>query len=193
MCLPDRPSAPHAPTQIKAPCSDLDRPPPALPALVVSHATCLHGSCMRIVHNYFNTCKQVAFVYFGHECNSMHVQLLAVLYTEAGTEGQRAWIFVRCCTALVDHASCGLVLVLPCRSCFVGSCPAHGATVQPCLSNGATAFQSGTLWSCTRRYSHSKVCFENKKNDSCSADLIPDSCYKFNLFYLISKTKSYKI
>jgi hypothetical protein len=37
------------------------------------------------------------------------------------------------------------------------------STQNTSMSNGATSIQSSTLWSCTRRYSHSKVCFENKK------------------------------
>jgi hypothetical protein len=144
------------------------------------------------MHNYFNTCKQVAFVYFGHECNSMHnstfgSSLHRGRHRRAKSMDLRALLYCPCRPCFERSCSCP-------GSCFVGSCPAHGATLWPCLSNGATAIQSATLWSCTRRYGHSKVCFENKKNDSCShADLIPDSCYKFNLFYSISKTKSNKI
>jgi hypothetical protein len=117
------------------------------------------------------------------------IQLLAVLgrHRRAKSMDLRAVLYCPCRPCFERSCSCP-------GSCFVGSCPAHGATLWPCLSNGATAIQSATLWSCTRRYGHSKVCFENKKNDSCShADLIPDSCYKFNLFYSISKTKSNKI
>jgi hypothetical protein len=153
---PDRPSAcGSAPRSTDAVPS---MHPPALPALIVSHATCMHGSCIRTIIS-THASKWHLFI-LDMSATVRTIQLLTVLYTEAGTEGRRACIFVRSCTAL---ASCGLGLVLPCRSCFVGSCPAHGTTVQPCLSNGTTVIQSATLWSCTGRYSHSKVCFENKK------------------------------
>jgi hypothetical protein len=122
---------------------------------------------------YFNTYKQVAFFIFLHACNCMHDSTFG-RHRGAESMDLRAVLFLS--YPLVHHASWGLVL--------------HTA-LQPCLSYGATAIQSATFWSCgTRRYSHSKVCFENKKNDLCShADLIPDSCYKFNLFFSISKIK----
>jgi hypothetical protein len=52
----------------------------------------------RCTRMYFNTYKQVAFFIFLHACNCMHDSTFGSSLQEAGTEGRRAWIFVRSCS-----------------------------------------------------------------------------------------------